>query len=124
MTCRGIRGAISVTADEAELITAATRDLLQQIVAANHLVVEEVASVTFTATPDLTTASPARAARDMGWRNTPLLCMQEMQVDGGLPRCIRVLIHWNTDRPPHRIRHVYLGTARSLRPDLAEGGGT
>jgi chorismate mutase len=120
MTCRGIRGAICAEANEEEAILRVTRRLLAKMVAANELSVADVASVVFTATPDLDAAYPARAARQMGWVDTPLLCMQEMAVAGSLPRCIRVLVHWNTDRAPHEIRHVYLDAARALRPDLVE----
>ena len=120
MICRGIRGAVAVDANESTAILAATRDLLEQIVAANGLDMGDVASVVFTATPDLDAAYPARAARQMGWAHVPLLCMQEMAVDGSLPRCIRVLVHWNTDLPPEAMQHVYLGKARALRPDLME----
>jgi chorismate mutase len=120
MTCRGIRGATSVDANDADTIIAATRELLENIVAANGLSTEDVTSAIFTATPDLDAAYPARAAREMGWLKVPLLCMQEMAVKGSLPRCIRVLVLWNTDLPPDRIRHVYLGRARALRPDLVE----
>jgi chorismate mutase len=122
MTCRGIRGATSVDANDAATIIAATRELLENIVAANGLSTEDVTSAIFTATPDLDAAYPARAAREMGWLKVPLLCMQEMAVEGSLPRCIRVLVLWNTDLPPNRIRHVYLGRARALRPDLVEEG--
>ena len=118
MSCRSIRGAISVDANEAEAILAATRELLEQIVVANELEVEDLTSVVFTATADLDATYPARAAREMGWGNTPLLCMQEMAVAGSLPRCIRVLVLWNTDRHPDQIQHVYLGKARALRPDF------
>ena len=79
---------------------------------------EDVASVYFTATPDLDAVCPAVAARQLGWTRTALLCVQEMVVPGSLPRCIRVLLHWNTDLPQHAIRHVYLGAAAELRPDL------
>jgi len=120
MSCRGIRGATSVDANDASAIMAATRELLERIVTANGLAVEELASVIFTVTSDLDAAYPARAAREMGWVSTPLLCMQDMAVEDSLSRCIRVLLHWNTDRPPDEIRHVYLGTARALRPDLVE----
>jgi len=120
MTCRGIRGAISVEANTAEAIVSATRKLLERIVAANPLQAEEIASVIFTTTPDLSAAYPAGAAREMGWVNVPLLCMQEMAVAGSLSRCIRVLVHWNTDLPASQIRHVYLGAAQTLRPDLME----
>lgn len=118
MFCRGVRGATCVSADEADAILKATRELLEQIVAANGLQPEDLAAVIFTTTPDLTAAYPARAARQLGWVHTPLMDMQEMAVDGSLPRCIRVLIMWNTDRPADQIQHVYLGEARALRPDL------
>jgi chorismate mutase len=123
MTCRGVRGAITVDQNTAQAILAATRELLRALVAANELRPEEIASVIFTATPDLDAAHPARAAREMGWLDTPLLCLQEMAVAGGLPRCIRVLVHWNTDLPAGRIHHVYLREARVLRPDLVEERG-
>jgi len=122
MTCRGIRGATSVDANDADTIIAATRELLERIVSANDLSVEDVVSVIFTATSDLDAAYPARAAREMGWVNTPLLCMQEMAVVGSLRRCIRVLVFWNTGLPSGQIQHIYLGAARALRPDLTEEG--
>ena len=124
MICRGIRGATGVDINDAVAIITATRELLERIVAANDLLVEDVISVIFTATPDLDAAYPARAAREMGWMNTPLLCMQEMVVAGSLPRCIRVLVLWNTDLSPDQVQHVYLGRARALRPDLLEEGET
>ena len=118
MICRGIRGAITIDANQQDLILAATRELLTHIVEANDLDVGNVASAVFTATPDLDAVPPARAAREMGWIGVPLLCIQEMAVAGALPRCVRVLIHWNTDRQQDQVRHVYLGGARVLRPDL------
>lgn len=120
MNCRGIRGATSVKANDTHSILAVTRELLEQIVTANDLVVEEIASVIFTTTSDLDAVAPARAAREMGWVNTPLLCMQEMAVAKGLARCIRVLLHWNTTREPDQIQHIYLRQARTLRPDLVK----
>jgi chorismate mutase len=120
MTCRGIRGAVCADANHADAIFRATRRLLECVVAANDLLVADLASVIFTATSDLDAAYPAHAAREMGWADTPLLCMQEMAVAGSPPRCIRVLVHWNTDRAPQEVRHVYLGAARALRPDLVE----
>lgn len=120
MFCRGIRGAITVEQDQAAAILAATQTLLQRIVVANQLAVDDIASVTFTATSDLTATSPARAAREMGWVRVPMLCMPEMDVAGGLSRCIRVLILWHTNRSQEEIRHVYLGEALALRPDLVE----
>jgi chorismate mutase len=119
MTCRGIRGAVCVETNDAAAIVAATREMLERIVADNDLAVEDIACVIFTATPDLDTAYPARAAREMGWMTTPLLCEQEMVVKGGMPRCIRALLLWNTELTADQVRHVYLGKARALRPDLA-----
>jgi len=119
MSCRGIRGAICAQANEPAAILRATRRLLERIVAANDVSVDDVVSVIFTVTPDLDAVYPARVAREMGWTEVPLLCMQEMAVDDSLPRCIRVLIHWNTNLAQDQIRHVYLGRAKGLRPDLA-----
>ena len=119
MTCRGIRGAITASTNYVEDILQATRKLLEQIVEANGIDHADLAGVIFTATSDLDSAYPAQAARAMGWTEVPLLCTQEMAVPRSLERCIRVLILWNTDRSPAEIRHVYLGRARELRPDLS-----
>lgn len=119
MPVRGIRGAIDVESDQPEAILAATRDLLQRILVANPgLHSQDIASVIFTSTEDLNSAYPARAAREMGWNAVPMICGREIPVPGGLPRCIRVLLHWNTDLGQQAVRHVYLGAAASLRPDL------
>ncbi len=99
---------------------ARTRALLEQIAAANALAPADVASAIFTVTPDLDAVAPARAAREMGWIDAPLLCMQEMRVPGSLSMCIRVLIHWNTDLEQSQIHHIYLAGARILRPDWSE----
>ncbi|MBN2392905.1 MAG: chorismate mutase [Anaerolineae bacterium] len=119
MACRGVRGAITVEENTAVAIKSAVRALLERIVAANALDVADIASVIFTATPDLDAVYPAVVAREMGWVDTPLLCMQEMVVQSSLPRCIRVLLHWNTDCAQADVHHIYLGDARALRPDLA-----
>ena len=116
--CRGVRGAITVDKNDENAILAATEELLQAIVAANEMRERDVASVFFTVTPDLNAVCPAVAARRMGWTRTALLCLQEMAVPGSLPRCIRVLIHWNTERAIDEVHHVYLREARRLRPDL------
>jgi len=117
MRCRGVRGATTAEKNTAEAILAATRELLVLIIEANDLEVEDVASAIFTTTPDLTAAFPARAAREMGWRDVALLDAQEIPVPGSLERCIRVLIHWNTDKSAAEIQHVYLKDAQALRPD-------
>ena len=115
--CRGVRGAVTVTANSEEAILAATRELLQVIIKRNEMRPEDVASVYFTTTTDLNATYPALAARQLGWSDVALMCGHEMEVPGGLPMCIRVLIHWNTSRSPKEIVHVYLREAQSLRPD-------
>ena len=121
MPCRGVRGATTVQANTTETILSATRELLEAMVAANCLVLTDLASAVITTTPDLDAAYPAKAARELGWAEVPLLCAQEISVPGGLPRCIRVLLHWNTERNPSEVNHVYLREARTLRPDLDAG---
>jgi chorismate mutase len=118
MMFRGVRGATTVAANNADLIVSAARELLGALIDANDIHEDHVASVIFTTTPDLTAAYPAKAARIVGWTQTALLGCQEMDNPDGLPRCIRVLIHWNTDKALSEINHVYLNGAESLRPDL------
>lgn len=120
MRCLGVRGATTVADNSRVAILEATSGLLNEIITVNRITLEDIASAVFTATPDLDAAYPAEAARELGWTQTPLLCMQEMQVVGSLRRCIRVLIHWNTQHAPSEIYHVYLGGAQALRPDLIE----
>ena len=122
MSCRGVRGATSVEENNRHAIIAATRELLERMIAANGIMIEDIASVIFTTTNDLDAAYPARAAREMGWTEIPLSCVQEMTVVGGLSRCVRVLLLWNTETPMHAINHVYLRRASILRPDLAKEG--
>jgi chorismate mutase len=118
MVMRGVRGATVVEKDEAEKVLAATRVLLEQILKENPaLKPEDIASAWFTVTPDLCSAHPARAARQLGWVDVPLMCAQEIPVPGSLPFCIRVLLNWNTELSQKEIHHVYLGAAASLRPD-------
>ena len=119
MTMRGIRGATTIEQDTSDSVLSATRELLNAIFEANpDLLVEDIASVIFTTTQDTASAFPAKAARQLGWDRVPMICTHETPVPGSLPRCIRVLIHWNTDRKQDDIQHVYLGAAQSLRPDL------
>ena len=122
MPVRGIRGATVAAADTPEAIRAATRELMLALIEANGLVADDIVSVIFTLTPDLTAEAPARAARELGWSEAALMCMAEMNAAGALERCIRVLIHWNSDRPSHEIHHVYLHAAGQLRPDRAVRG--
>ncbi len=79
---------------------------------------DEIVSAIFTTTPDLTSTFPAEAARELGMDQVPLLCGCEIPVPSGMPRCIRVLLHVNTDKQQREMKHVYLGEARKLRPDM------
>ena len=119
MTTRGIRGAITVTTDLPDLILAATQELLGAILRANpSLQSKDIASALFSTTDDLVSVYPALAARQMGWEHVPMMCAREIPVPVSLPRCIRVLVQWNTERAQTAIKHVYLREAISLRPDL------
>ncbi len=118
MKFRGVRGATTIDEDSAEAIWSATRELLERIVQANAIDEDDVASVIFTTTPDLTAAYPAKAARDMGWTQVALIGCQEMGVPTGIPRCIRILIHWNTPKNNEDLHHVFLRGATVLRPDI------
>jgi chorismate mutase len=118
---RAIRGAVSVSHDEPAAIYQATNELLTAIVTRNTLVTDDIISVIFTVTPDLTSAFPALAARQMGWLDVPLLCTMEIPVPGSLGRCIRTLLLVETTRARESIQHVYLGAAEVLRPDLSPG---
>ena len=119
MPTRGIRGAITVAADEPELILEATRELLEAILDSNEgMVPEDIASAVFTVTDDLASTFPAQAARQIGWGLVPMMCAREIPVPNSLSRVIRVLIHWNTELPQNEIVHVYLREAVKLRPDL------
>ncbi|KZE77243.1 chorismate mutase [Paenibacillus elgii] len=121
MFVRGIRGATTVERNEENDILTATTELLDQIIAENGIIPEEIASVFVTVTPDLTATFPARAIRQMqGWDLVPLMCSLEIPVEGGLPRCIRLMVMVNTDKQQKEIIHVYQREAMRLRPDLSK----
>ena len=123
MMVRGIRGATSVTENTREAILEATAELLEAVVESNEIERGDVVSAFFTTTQDLNAEYPAVAARAAGWTDVPLLCGHEMNVPGGLPRCLRLLIHVNSDRALSEINHVYLREAVRLRPDIAGNDG-
>jgi chorismate mutase len=119
MSVRGIRGATTVQQDTPELIRAAAKELMEEILRRNQITdFDHVISAVFTTTQDLTSAFPAEAARAMGMNYVPLLCAQEIPVPNSMPRCLRILLHVNTDRSPRDIEHVYLNDAQKLRPDI------
>jgi chorismate mutase len=112
-----LRGANSVTANEADAILSATDELMRELMERNELDVEDIVSCIFTLTDDLDAEFPAVAARRLGLHHVPLLCAREVPVPGSLPQVIRVLVHYYAAED-HRARHVYLGEARALRLDL------
>jgi len=118
MWCRGIRGATSVTANTREDILEATQELLHKMIESNQIQKEAVACVYFTTTSDLNTEFPALAARQLGWTDVALLCGQEINVPGSLPRCIRILLLYNTEKRADEIVHVYIRGTEVLRQGL------
>ncbi len=117
MYSRGIRGATTATANTSAEIIAATREMLELIIAANHLEPDDISSVIFTTTADLNAEYPALAARQLGWHDVALMCGHEMAVPHGLKQCIRVLIHWNTAKSQAEVVHIYIREAQGLRPE-------
>lgn len=117
---RAIRGAIQLDRDERTHLLAATRELVEALFAANDLDADDVISVIFTATPDVHSEFPAVAARELGLGDVPLICTQELDIEGAMPLVIRVLAHVSTPRSRAEIRHVYLRGAVALRRDLAQ----
>ena len=120
MMVRGIRGATTVDSNTREAVLEASRELLDAIVEANQLDPDHVASVIFSTTPDINAEFPAVAAREAGWTDVALECVLEMNVPGALARCLRILMHVNTERTPSELQHIYLRGARRLRTDLVE----
>lgn len=116
--CRGVRGAVPVISNTESDILAAAERLLSELIDRNGILSDDIASAIFTTSPDIIAEYPAIAARKLGWTNVALLCGHEMNVPHGMQRCLRILIHWNTDKSPEDIVHVYLDRTRSLRPDL------
>ncbi|MCW2666438.1 MAG: chorismate mutase [Frankiales bacterium] len=118
MSVRAVRGAIQVDDDDREQVLEATTELLTAVLERNALSPDDLISVLFTATPDLTSEFPAYAARQMGITDVPLLCAREIDVPHAMPRVLRLLAHVETDRPRSALRHVYLRGAAALRTDL------
>jgi chorismate mutase len=120
MPVRGIRGATNVAADTPAEVLSATTELLNEILRANDIrTFDDIASAIFTTTSDLTSAFPAEAARTLGMKQVPLLCTCEIPVPGSMGRCIRVLLHLNTEKAQSEVVHVYLRDAKRLRPDMS-----
>lgn len=120
MRVRGIRGATQIDTDNPEQIIDSVSELLTQMLSANQIGIEDLISIIFTSTPDLTSEFPAVAARKIGLGNVPLLCSVEINVPDSLPKVVRVLIHAHMDRQLAEVKHVYLKGASVLRKDLAQ----
>ena len=120
MKMSGLRGATTTTANTKEDILQETEKLLQALIDSNKLTEEQVVSIIFTTTPDLTAEFPAKACRLLGWNQTALLGAVEADVPHSVPRCIRILIHACLDSA-YQVKHVYLNEAVRLRPDLVSG---
>lgn len=118
--CRGVRGATTVQENTRDAILKATRQMLALMIRRNQINAADIGSAIFTVTRDVNAEFPALAARQLGWLGVPLLCGYEIDVPGSLPNCIRVLIHWNTDKVQEEIEHVYIHDAVRLRPDLSK----
>lgn len=114
----GIRGATSCEVDTDEEITAKTEELVERMIDANGVGNEDLISILLTATDDLSASFPAKAVRELGYADVPLMGARELGVEDGVGRCIRVLIHCYSDLSRADVRHVYLGEAKSLREDL------
>ncbi len=117
MALRGVRGATTTDENSKDAIVTETKILLRALVEQNDIHPDDIASIFFSLTPDLDAEFPAIAARELGMTDVPLICMAELPVPNSLGGCIRILIHWNTDRAPVDIVHVYLKEAVRLRPD-------
>ena len=120
MAVRAVRGATQVDSDDRDVVLAGAGELLSTVLDRNAIAHEDLISVIFTATPDLTSEFPAYAARQLGLTDVPLLCATEIDVPGAMPRVLRLLAHFETDKPRSAIRHVYLHGAAHLRTDLPQ----
>ncbi|MEW4306952.1 chorismate mutase [Rossellomorea marisflavi] len=120
---RGIRGATTAASNKEQEVLLSTKQLLDEMILHNRIMPERIASVFISGTNDIGSVFPAKALRQLeGWTYVPVMCMQELDVVGGLPLCIRVMIHYNTDEPQEEIQHIYKNEAIRLRPDLGTKG--
>lgn len=120
MVCRGVRGATTVEENSRDAILRNGRQLLALMIRRNDIKPQDVASAIFSVTNDLDAEFPALAARQLGWLEVPLLCTNEIPVPGSLPRCIRILVNWNTNKHQDEIVPIYIHEAKILRPDLSQ----
>lgn len=117
---RALRGATTFDVDEAEHVSERVVELVTEMLQRNQVSHDDVVSIIFTATEDLTSTFPATAARRLGLGDVPLICARELSIDGAMERCVRVMMHFDTTLERSALRHVYLHDARGLRDDLPE----
>jgi len=115
-----LRGAITLESNTRDEVAEKTQRLVNEMLARNEIAHDEIVSIIFTATDDVTAEFPATAARAVGLGDVPLLCARELAIDGATPLCVRILMHFNTTKTRPELRHVYLEGARNLRDDLPE----
>lgn len=120
MAVRAVRGAVQLERDDAEHMDEQVSELMTAVLERNALTADDLISVWFTATPDLHSGFPAAAARNLGIVDVPLICAQELDVEGAMPRVVRILAHIESQLPKSEVNHVYLGAAASLRQDIAQ----
>ncbi|GHH74925.1 chorismate mutase [Streptomyces sulfonofaciens] len=120
MAVRAVRGAVQLDRDEADHMAEQVGRLITAVLERNELGTDDLISIWFTATPDLHSDFPAAAARKLGITDVPLICAQELDIKGAMPRVVRILAHVETDRPRADVAHVYLGAAAALRKDIAQ----
>ncbi|NJD03055.1 MAG: chorismate mutase [Ruminiclostridium sp.] len=119
---RAVRGATTINCNTAVEIISETSTLLKEIIKENSIDMDEIISVFFTVTRDINAEFPAVAARKLGWTNIALLCTNEIDVPGSMEKCIRVMLHFNSDKKNSELKHIYRNEARKLRPDLSDNG--
>ncbi len=120
MVVRAVRGAVQISSNDRDAVLAGTTELVTEVMSRNGLSTDDVISVLFTATPDLTAEFPALAARKLGFQEVPLLCASEIDVPGAMPRIVRLMMHIETSKPRSALQHVYLRGAAALRLDIAQ----
>jgi chorismate mutase len=115
---RALRGATTLDADTVEQMQQRVQVLMRELLERNGVDHDDIVSIVFTATDDIHSIFPATAARGLGLGDVPLLCARELDIEGATARCVRVLMHLTTERPPSELHHVYLEGARGLNDDL------
>ncbi len=120
MKVRAVRGATTVESNTSDEIIRGAKELLSLVIDTNKIEKEDIISIIFTVTHDLNAAFPAAAARQLGYTDIALMCMNEINVPGSPEKCIRIMLHFNSEKPNSEIKNIYLNGAKVLRPDLVK----